>query len=29
MRSARNAKLRRELMRLAYDADIVLDLHCD
>ena len=24
-----NAKLRRELMRLAYDADIVLDLHCD
>jgi uncharacterized protein len=24
-----NAKLRREMMRLAYDADIVLDLHCD
>jgi predicted deacylase len=24
-----NAMLRRELMRLAYDADIVLDLHCD
>ncbi|WP_119300233.1 succinylglutamate desuccinylase/aspartoacylase family protein [Dongia deserti] len=24
-----NAKLRRELMRLAYDSDIVLDLHCD
>lgn len=24
-----NAKLRRELMRLAHDADIVLDLHCD
>ena len=24
-----NAKLRRELMRLAYDADVVLDLHCD